>query len=1523
MVPLDYSGMSTVTVLAFFWMPILLAQSQDRVAITVLTPAPSSTPVSVSPSGSLSVRVRIQNTGSTTFTSLGASVPGEALYKVDFSYRDANGGFVGVSSQLPVTEPVAPGSSLEISGEITVPAASGRYTVLVSMVRDGMLRFAEMGVIDPFGADLDSRFVINVAPPALRVVCNMPPGAVGEAFSGSCSGIGGTPPYRWTVAAGELPPGITLNTETGGVLGAPTLGGSFVVDMRAIDSSLPELSQTGATTITVAGSPITRINCTTPPARMVGQSYESTCTAVGGALPFRWSATTLPPGITLSASGVLSGVPTAAGTFLIGIVATGSTGAGFYQSVPVTIDAPSVPGIEITCNLPPSGQVGSAYSAQCSLPSFVLAAIAGIRWTAASLPPGLAINAETGLISGTPILAGTFATTVTAFAPRPIVLPNNVVIQSLNRAIAILIREAPLTLGFATGGIVEVVTSEPVTRTMTLRTNRAQGDIFATVTPGSPWLVVSPSTVPVTSEVIAFQLRIVPPAEPGQYRAGIVFEQRLSLGIRALAAAEIRLTVPDAPIRIEVSRDLLSFAGADAQTLEVASSSGPPRAVTVAATGAFLRVAPLTGTTPFTINVSAATEGRDAGTYDGAITLTASGVINSPLVVPVKLTLTPATQLIAFPTSLALTGSSSASVRVESNGAPSAFRVATNQSWLTASSASRTTPAVITVSADTANLTPGSYTAEVTVFFNNDASRITIPVRLTVPPPTQSISLVIVQTGLVFNHQINGEPPPAQDIVVSTTSGTLPIEAGATVTTPAAGRWLRVTPETASAPAVIKVNINPIGLDAAVYEGTVTIRAAQGGSSSSIPVRLVVSEPVAPSVKADPELITFAVTRQGSSEPQQLHLTNPGRNLLRVELETETAGGGNWLKTSTTRTDVNDSNPSFVLVEADPAGLEPGTYKGSVRIRGSGANAATTVVPVLLNVSAAQRSMRLSHSGLSFTAIEGFGSETQNVWVLNVGQGLMSWSAAIAPSAAATSSWLTLIGANGSSGIGPGGVAETPNVLFAVNAAGLRPGEYYSEVIFRAPDAENGSQSVGVTLRVLPKGSFIGMAVEPSGVIFTSPIGGPVPSDRQIVVFNKSGENIDATLKPFTLGGGNWLTITPELLPLRGNTNSGTIRLRANPQGLQRGTYEGRVTISFPKGINRTINVLLVVYDPGAAGLAKDGVRAAGTCTPTRFLPLLTSLEDQFVVSGGSPIGTEMLIVDDCGNPAPSANLGASFSNGDPARSLISPELGRWNSTWVPSSDSGFVTMRIAAIDKARKLDTALVPVTGLVAESLVAPVLAPSQTIRNAASGKAEGLVGPGSLIEIYGLRLATETVAAGNSTLPATLASTSVTIGDKVLPLVRVAPDRISALVPEDIPAGQLQHLTVRRGQTLSTPHPVLVALAAPGIFRQPESEFASASVVRETANVPITPAAPARPGDLIEIVCTGLGAVTQSGSVRARVDVMVGAASVRATDTLDRQGRYLVRFTLPVGTPAGTLPLRVSTQGVASEPVILLTQ
>lgn len=56
------------------------------------------------------------------------------------------------------------------------------------------------------------------------------------------------------------------------------------------------------------------ITTTTLPNGVVGQPYSVQCNVTGGTPPYTWSATNLPPGLSISADGLISGTPTASGT---------------------------------------------------------------------------------------------------------------------------------------------------------------------------------------------------------------------------------------------------------------------------------------------------------------------------------------------------------------------------------------------------------------------------------------------------------------------------------------------------------------------------------------------------------------------------------------------------------------------------------------------------------------------------------------------------------------------------------------------------------------------------------------------------------------------------------------------------------------------------------------------------------------------------------------------------------------------------------------------------------------------------------------------------------------------------------------------------------------------------------------------------------------------------------------------------------------------------------------------------------
>lgn len=142
------------------------------------------------------------------------------------------------------------------------------------------------------------------------------------------------------------------------------------------------------------------------PAGTVGVAYNQTLSATGGKTPYTWSISdgTLPPGLSLNpGTGLVSGTPTTAGTFNFTIRCTGANTLYSEKPCSMTINA-GPPTIATTCPLP-GGTVGVPFST-------TLQAMYGATpytWSLASgsLPAGLTLAANTGIISGTPTAATT------------------------------------------------------------------------------------------------------------------------------------------------------------------------------------------------------------------------------------------------------------------------------------------------------------------------------------------------------------------------------------------------------------------------------------------------------------------------------------------------------------------------------------------------------------------------------------------------------------------------------------------------------------------------------------------------------------------------------------------------------------------------------------------------------------------------------------------------------------------------------------------------------------------------------------------------------------------------------------------------------------------------------------------------------------------------------------------------------------------------------------------------------------
>ncbi len=156
-------------------------------------------------------------------------------------------------------------------------------------------------------------------PPALKF--SFPAGTngtVGTPYSVTLAATGGVGPYTYSVSAGTLPAGLTLDPSTGAITGTPTkaVGGPAAnITFKVTDSESPAVSVTAAGAINIAAPPPLKLPFPPGANGKVGTPYNVTLAATGGVGPYTYSvsAGTPPAGLTLNSStGAITGTPTKA-----------------------------------------------------------------------------------------------------------------------------------------------------------------------------------------------------------------------------------------------------------------------------------------------------------------------------------------------------------------------------------------------------------------------------------------------------------------------------------------------------------------------------------------------------------------------------------------------------------------------------------------------------------------------------------------------------------------------------------------------------------------------------------------------------------------------------------------------------------------------------------------------------------------------------------------------------------------------------------------------------------------------------------------------------------------------------------------------------------------------------------------------------------------------------------------------------------------------------------------------------------
>jgi len=160
---------------------------------------------------------------------------------------------------------------------------------------------------------------ITIEPPVSITTTSLPAGNYGSAYSATVNASGGVAPFTWTISAGSLTAGLNLgssNTNSVTISGTPTIQANSAFTIKVTDS----IGGTATQPLTIAiGAPLPlSVTTTGLPSATLNAAYPATTLqAAGGVPPYSWSLLngSLPPGLSLSTGGIISGTPTQSGLF--------------------------------------------------------------------------------------------------------------------------------------------------------------------------------------------------------------------------------------------------------------------------------------------------------------------------------------------------------------------------------------------------------------------------------------------------------------------------------------------------------------------------------------------------------------------------------------------------------------------------------------------------------------------------------------------------------------------------------------------------------------------------------------------------------------------------------------------------------------------------------------------------------------------------------------------------------------------------------------------------------------------------------------------------------------------------------------------------------------------------------------------------------------------------------------------------------------------------------------------------------
>ncbi len=263
-----------------------------------------------------------------------------------------------------------------------------------------------------WGTPNGAALINALAPPSVPVISDtnpLPSSSAGVAYNETLTATGGTPGYTFSIVSGNLPNGFGLSPA--GVISGTTndSGTTANFTVQVTDSKGKSSSTALAITCLSAGTPV--ITTISPlSSASVAVSYNLAFAAAGGTPPYTFSPGpgTWPPGLTLSTGGVLSGTPSATGTYTFDVEVTDNVGSNSSAPFTITVGPPPNLSVTPTSGITSTGGIGGPFTPGSASYQVMNTGSGSMSWSATDAPSWITLSPASGT------LASGASTTMTA-----------------------------------------------------------------------------------------------------------------------------------------------------------------------------------------------------------------------------------------------------------------------------------------------------------------------------------------------------------------------------------------------------------------------------------------------------------------------------------------------------------------------------------------------------------------------------------------------------------------------------------------------------------------------------------------------------------------------------------------------------------------------------------------------------------------------------------------------------------------------------------------------------------------------------------------------------------------------------------------------------------------------------------------------------------------------------------------------------------------------------------------------------